>query len=417
MTSPPLGSKSPILSHFCIYNASLSSGKENSSDHILYYTSKKAVPLDVKLKHVGLAQALVNFTETFPGASAENVHSQKHRLVFLQPEPGFWMYICLELATFRKEIKDSKGKEKLVTEYLDTQLSNRALEDVLRIGYEQFQLLYGTFSFILVSNQQRPRALAHAIEEFFSEWIWKWDFDRLDTMCFQAVFNGVPIQSINRKNYLELHALALHIQSKLGIDYAFILNSEDGSLVYRSPDLTVQHIRSLRKLSLRRIEKQRQTERRTEAKKETGLKALTKTLSNNQFVNYFSSGGSKSTESTEPQTPSTSLTKTKEMIQGAFLSGLIESTAIGMNGEERYVTKADLVRVYLGESMNNYYLIIFKHTSGLVWHFLLSVTEDSEDVITHQTFYSKLLKYITEKNFECLSTTLKDDFRLMKEKR
>jgi hypothetical protein len=62
-------------------------------------------------------------------------------MVFLQPEPGFWMHMCVELGIMRKQIKDSKGKEKLVTEYLDSQLNDKALEAVLKIGYEQFKVI------------------------------------------------------------------------------------------------------------------------------------------------------------------------------------------------------------------------------------------------------------------------------------
>jgi len=61
-------------------------------------------------------------------------------MIFLQPEPGFWMHMCVELGILRKQIKDSKGKEKLVTEYLDSQLNDTALEAVLKIGYEQFKV-------------------------------------------------------------------------------------------------------------------------------------------------------------------------------------------------------------------------------------------------------------------------------------
>jgi hypothetical protein len=59
---PRLGRNSPILSYFCVYNPSLGQSEENTKDQILYYTAKKVVPADVKMKQVGLAQALVNFT-------------------------------------------------------------------------------------------------------------------------------------------------------------------------------------------------------------------------------------------------------------------------------------------------------------------------------------------------------------------
>ncbi|CAO3680466.1 unnamed protein product [Rhizopus stolonifer] len=337
-------------------------------------------------------------------------------MVFLQPEPGFWMHMCIELGILRKQIKDSKGKEKLVTEYLDTQLNNRALEAVLKIGYEQFQLLHGTFSSILSSNRQRTRALTHAIEEFFSEWIWKWDFDRLDIMCFQAVFNGVPVQSIDRQHYLKTNELDQFIQEQLDVSHVFVLDAEDGALIYRSPTLTITDVRSLRKYSMKRFEKLASGEKKVEIKKESGLKALTKTLSQNHFLSYFSSG-SKSTDSQESQTltASSSIQSTEES-QGMFLTGLIESTAIGMSGEERLVTKADLVRVYLGDKLIEYYLIIYKHKSNLLWHFLLPATEESEDAITNPTFYSDLQKHMTEKNLEQLTNSLMEDIETMKEK-
>lgn len=124
-----LGRTSPVLSYFCVYNPSLAQNEENTKDQILYYTAKTVVPADVKMKQVGLAQALVNFSSAFsPSQPAQNVHAQKHRLIFLQPEPGFWMHMCVELGILRKQVKDSKGKEKLVTEYLDAQLNDHALE-------------------------------------------------------------------------------------------------------------------------------------------------------------------------------------------------------------------------------------------------------------------------------------------------
>jgi hypothetical protein len=48
--------------------------------------------------------------------------------------------MCIELGILRKQIKDAKGKEKLVTEYLDAELDDNALEAVLKIGYEQFKV-------------------------------------------------------------------------------------------------------------------------------------------------------------------------------------------------------------------------------------------------------------------------------------
>lgn len=475
-----LGNTSPILSYFCVYNPSLGQSEENTKDQILYYTAKKVVPADVKMKQVGLAQALVNFTSTFsPSQPTQNVHSQKHRMVFLQPEPGFWIHMCVELGIMRKQIKDSKGKEKLVTEYLDSQLNDRALEAVLKIGYEQFKLLNGTFSNILYGegekatlppNRQRARALMHAIEEFFSEWIWKWDFDRLDTMCFTAVFNGVPVQPILRNNYLRVNELDVAIKDKFDqhISHLFVLNLEDGGLVYRSPTLIIHDVCSLRKYVLKKVEKHIKAEKRKrdidaaskqqENKVSSGLKSFTKTLSTTQILNYFSVG-SKSTESvssskaatpaasvndsidsthsglpttgdvpTVTSSPSVSSTTTQtiesEANQGIFLTGLIETTAIGMNGEERPVSRSEFVRVYITSGQNDepsdklveYYLIIYKHKSNLIWSFLLPTTSESEEFISDPMFYTNLQKYMQEKNLDKLIDTVKGDISSMQEK-
>ncbi|KAI8053630.1 hypothetical protein BDF21DRAFT_468341 [Thamnidium elegans] len=460
---PRLGKNSPTLSYFCVYNPSLGQSEENTKDQILYYTAKKVVPADVKMKQIGLAQALVNFTSTFsPSQPTQNVHSQKNRMIFLQPEPGFWIHMCVELGILRKQIKDSKGKEKLVTEYLDSQLNDNALEAVLKIGYEQFKLLNGTFGSILYGdddivekpNRQKTRALMHAIEEFFSEWIWKWDFDRLDIMCFTAVFNGVPVQPVLRNNYLRVNELdeAIKIKFDQLISHIFVLNLQDGGLVYRSPSLNVQDVCSIRKYALKKVEKYLKQEKRrldidsTSVKKDvkiSGLKSFTKSISTSQILNYFSVG-SKSTESisspidsntntslpatidipTAPSSPIGSFIPETTSSQGTFLTGLIETTAIGMNGEERPVTRSELVRVHISSNQDDeqsdrlieYYLLIYKHKSNLVWCFLLPATSKSENLLSDPMFYTELEKYMTEKKLDELTLVLKENISSMQEK-
>ncbi|KAI8350586.1 hypothetical protein EDC96DRAFT_519288 [Choanephora cucurbitarum] len=454
-----LGNSSPILSYFCVYNPSLGQSEENTKDQILYYTAKKAVPADVKMKQIGLAQALVNFTSTFStGHSSQNVHSQKNRMVFLQPEPNFWMHMCIELGVLRKQIKGSKGKEKLVTEYLDSQLNDRALEAVLKIGYEQFKLLNGTFHSVLYGNtseppnRQRTRVLMHMIEEFFSEWIWKWDFDRLDIMCFNAVFNGVPVQPVLRSSYLQIHALEKSIKERFEdhVSHMFALNLNDGALVYRSPDLDIHDVCALRKHTLKRVEKHIKAEKRKQMDLELlqpthpysiklpGLKQFTKSISQSHILSYFSAGGSKSTDTftstsshnrpasiesvqalpnthdipTAPSSPNGSIVES----EGIYLTGLVESTAIGMNGEERPVTKSELVRVYLQsgyhgdeqqkDTLTEYYLLIYKHKSNLVWNFLLPATSTSEDILSDPMFYADLEQYLLQEKLEELTQAI-----------
>jgi hypothetical protein len=245
----------------------------------------------------------------------------------------------------------------------------------------------------------------HAIEEFFSDWIWKWDFDRLYTMCFTAVFNGVPIQPVLRTHYLRVHELDQSIKTKYDISHIFALNMDDGALVYRSPDLSIKDVCALRKYVLKRVDQHLGAEKRktdlelasSMMKKETvsGLKQFTKSLSQSHILSYFSSGGSKSTDTTAsstphsgtasvdnlhvsaldiptaPASPSGSPIPDSNTKQGIYLTGLIEFTAIGMNGEERPLSKSELVRVYISSpyhdqqtaELSQYYLLLYKvHT-------------------------------------------------------
>lgn len=97
-----------------IYPDASRSEEDAESDHILYYFPSNRT-LQERLKHVGLAQALVYFgqfvlnlkrqgrlqsidrsfstREDKPQLRMENVHSQKHRLVFYEAEPGYWLLL------------------------------------------------------------------------------------------------------------------------------------------------------------------------------------------------------------------------------------------------------------------------------------------------------------------------------------
>ncbi|KAL0092890.1 hypothetical protein J3Q64DRAFT_1808142 [Phycomyces blakesleeanus] len=463
--APMLGKTSPMLSYFCVYNPSLGPTEENTKDQILYYTAKRVVPADVKMKQVGLAQALVKFTSAFsPSKPTQNVHTQKNRMIFLQPEPGFWMYMCVELGILRRQIRDAKGKEKLVTEYLDTQLSDRALESVLKIGYEQFKLLHGTFSYILyqddedisgLPSRQRTRSLMHCIEEFFSEWIWKWDFDRLDTMVFSAVFNGVPVQPILRTNYLKVHELdrALHERFNQSIDHVLVFDSDEGGLLYRSPSLNIRDVCALRKYVFKRIEKSIARE-----KEISGLKFFTKSISQSHFLGFFTS--SLSTKTTAPVTSAPvsavgSQTSLPDLLDTAEAAPEIEADAnpdtmdinpknVDMNGDERTVTRIEMAQVYLSsrsaldtspdkphnstyghskddedEILTEYYLVIYKHKANIVWSFLLpSFSQEAEDLLADQKFYSMLEKYmVEEQNLNGITEAIVSNVRSAQEKR
>ncbi|KAG1907762.1 uncharacterized protein F5891DRAFT_996942 [Suillus fuscotomentosus] len=194
----------PALLYLTIYNPTLHPSEEVSKDdedaeeqaQILFYSSQeRATSRDKMLRQVGLAKALINFSEIFhPTDSCHNVHSQSRRMIMLNPEPDFWIHAAVELAktprTLLPKPKDKgkgngkgKGKEKEKAstlqpsyDYHEGSFHDYALRAHLLRGYEQFKLTHGSFTSILNSFGQE--ALELQLERFFTVWAWSWDLSK-----------------------------------------------------------------------------------------------------------------------------------------------------------------------------------------------------------------------------------------------
>ncbi|KAJ8518334.1 hypothetical protein ONZ45_g4607 [Pleurotus djamor] len=184
------------LSYIAIYNPTLkplpsppdADDDEDAEEqaHILFYTSKeRAVSRDKMLRQVGLAKALINFSEMFNSNEACNsIHSQTRRMVMFSPEPDFWIHACVEVAKIVKPPPKSKGKEKdksklkdqpVQHDYDDASVHDVSLKADIQRGYEQFKLTHGSFTSIL-SNLGRE-AIELQLERFWTVWAWSWDLE------------------------------------------------------------------------------------------------------------------------------------------------------------------------------------------------------------------------------------------------
>ncbi|KAG6811705.1 hypothetical protein H0H92_006212 [Tricholoma furcatifolium] len=195
----------PNLLYLSIYNPTLKPDGPVSDDdedaeeqsHILFYTAKeRAVSRDRMLRQVGLAKALINFSDIFNGADmCNNVHSQSKRLIMVSPEPNFWIHAGLEVAKVPRSPPDKgktkaknkskpseKGKGKEIDsdnaplyDYQEGSIHDIALRaDILR-GYEEFKLTHGSFISILSSIGKEGLELQ--LERFFTVWAWSWNLE------------------------------------------------------------------------------------------------------------------------------------------------------------------------------------------------------------------------------------------------
>ncbi|KAL1943046.1 hypothetical protein VTO73DRAFT_4717 [Trametes versicolor] len=210
----------PALLYLTIYNLTLKPATLDPDDedaeelaHILFHTAREhAVSRDKILRQVGLAKALVNFSEMFnAGVPCENVHSQARRMIMLSPEPNFWIHACFEVAktprpppstSKAKETSKSKhkGKEKeqaprppVQYDYHDGSVHDEALRTHFQRGYEGFKLLHGSFTSVLSTLGQQ--ALELQLERFFTIWAWKWDIEDEDF----GSHLGIPLHPLHAK--------------------------------------------------------------------------------------------------------------------------------------------------------------------------------------------------------------------------
>ncbi|KAI9458128.1 hypothetical protein BJY52DRAFT_1269847 [Lactarius psammicola] len=192
----------PALLYLTIYNPLLKpNGPVNDDDedaeeqaHILFYTSReRAVSRDKMLRQVGLAKALISFSDLFVSDdTCDNVHSHSRRMLMVSPEPGFWIHACIELAKTPRPVPANKGKSKdkgksgakaadkgkngessVVYDYHDGSVHDLALRAQVLRGYEEFKLTHGSFTSVLKTLGQQ--ALELQLERFFTVWAWKWD--------------------------------------------------------------------------------------------------------------------------------------------------------------------------------------------------------------------------------------------------
>ncbi|KAI9316693.1 hypothetical protein BX666DRAFT_2041427 [Dichotomocladium elegans] len=409
-----LGRTPPMLSYFCVYNPTLGQTEENTKDQILYYTAKTVVPADVKMKQVGLAQALVNFSTAFsPFQPAQNVHAQKHRLIFFQPEPDFWMHMCVELGIMRKQTKDSGGKEKLVTEYLDHQLSDGVLERLLRAGYEQFRLLNGTMTSILKATGRRS-SLMHLIEEFFSEWIWKWDFDRLDRMIFDVVFKGWPVQALSRQDHLRIRDLDIQLGKLFHIAHLFLTDGEGGRLIYHSSSLSkddmvvLKHwVEQSQQMAIIAAATAAAAKPQSTRSSATTASVVVKTLTRS-ISNYFSAS------------------RTAYQSEEAHVQDDDDDDDHDGQVHQHQGKIEDVVRVHLAsrsgldldEELEEYYLVVYKHKDGFLLCFLLpAFAERVEDWLAEPNSIADLEKAMIERNLEGILSMIQESQGSAQEKR
>ncbi|RHZ67255.1 hypothetical protein Glove_302g22 [Diversispora epigaea] len=307
------------LAYFCVYNPNFGPTEETQKDQLLYYVAKKTVPMDVKMRQIGLAQGLIHFTRVFsPLKPCENVHTQKNRLTFYEPEPNYWIHISIELSYIKKIIKDKDGKPKTIVEYLDSNLHDSGIKRMLQLGYGMYKMFNGPFD--LTVHTVGIKALKNKLEEFFANWVFNWDFDKMDIAKTIDGTSYLPLSSSARKQITSF-------TDKFHSEYDFIsdiLILKNNKLVCSGKKIiTEDEIRELLRYLFPLISERNKFEieiekqKNKEGEKYYTFKDFTRTLSGGNLFAFFSSPPSNTTPKCSP---SSSPTNNTEIPNSTFLS-------------------------------------------------------------------------------------------------
>ncbi|KAJ2753395.1 hypothetical protein GGI19_003167 [Coemansia pectinata] len=180
---------------------------------------ERVVSLDMKLREIGLAAALVTFANSF-GTGKNNfhvVHSEKRRTVVFEPEPGVLMQLSVVLP--RRVRPYGKEKDAYSIEFLDSEVSDEALRAWVESEYWAFHLLFGPLQRALAGEQQTVR---RQLDAFFGRTLWHWDrrwaASELDLIYALRPLPQMPLGSISLGGFEQLWRDLGELASKDGAE-------------------------------------------------------------------------------------------------------------------------------------------------------------------------------------------------------
>ncbi|KAJ2745482.1 hypothetical protein GGI20_002147 [Coemansia sp. BCRC 34301] len=213
-----------------------SSGSSTSSTHITPTGNgrgERVVSLDMKLREIGLAAAVVTFANSFGTEKTKfyTVRSEKRRTVVFEAEPGILVQLAIVLPR-RVERAPGKEKDTFAIEFLDSEVSDQALQAWVEAEYWAFRLLFGPLQRALRGEQQTVR---RQLDAFFGRTMARWDHHgrwttELDLGHALRPLPQMAVGSISLGGFVQLWA---DLSEVSGVEMAVIL-WQGKEIVWRS---------------------------------------------------------------------------------------------------------------------------------------------------------------------------------------
>ncbi|KAG9299505.1 hypothetical protein G9A89_020676 [Geosiphon pyriformis] len=378
-----------------------------------------------------------------PEKPCENVHTQKNRLAFYEPEPDYWIHVSIELGYAKKTIKDKDGKQKSVIEFLDTNLHEASVRRMLKKGYEMYRLFNGPFD--LTVRTSGVKTLKNKLEEFFGNWVFEWNFEKAE---LTKTIDGVIYLPLSNAG----ESAVVSFVTKVQADYSFISQTfvlwQDKLLYGGDGNITDADIREIWRhlVSLSEVRENKNKEEAAEKlqkNKESdkyllpSLKGFSRAVTGTNFLSYFSNTSSTSLDapvdtlkgsenSTSPisplpvaSIPSNFLTGPTKNLDGCDkkITPLIiylkkpsnpNSTIFNkQNGHEIDEDEED-------EEVEEYYLVVYKENFITLAFLILVNSPESSSCITDIVFYRSLQEYLSSRIDQVTNLVNEDNERMKK---
>jgi len=121
------------LLNFFIFDSSRHVSENEEYKNIAYFHPLDT-PLDIQMKQVGRAAAILKFTQTFsPSETCHFLHSKNTQQYFHEPEPGFVMVMTVQAPDSQPVNQPSKV------------VNDKVYHSLLCHSYKMFRLFMGTF--------------------------------------------------------------------------------------------------------------------------------------------------------------------------------------------------------------------------------------------------------------------------------
>lgn len=192
------------LLNFFIFNSKYGAREGEEEKKIMFYFPEE-VDIDTKVKNVGLAEAIVQFTSTFSDLPCQSIHMQKTRQLFLEPEPGFWMAMTVSLP-FKEKVKDGQS----YIEYREDDVQDSVFAAVLNLAYKMFKLFNGTFEHTLQRGGGDVMCLKQRLELFYNKYLLTLKLSQCDLL---DVFNGIHFLPLDKNTYLRIQCFINQLEA------------------------------------------------------------------------------------------------------------------------------------------------------------------------------------------------------------